>query len=62
MEFLLSGLILGFLTSFHCVGMCGPIAIALPLNGNSKLQKLYGVFWNNQKDKYYSEKRIYVNH
>ena len=42
MEFLLSGLILGFLTSFHCVGMCGPIAIALPLNGNSKLQKLFG--------------------
>ncbi len=42
MEFILSGLILGFLTSFHCAGMCGPIAIALPLNGSNKLQKLFG--------------------
>lgn len=42
MEFIISGLILGLLTSFHCVGMCGPIAIALPLHGNSKTQKLLG--------------------
>lgn len=42
MEFIISGLILGFLTSFHCVGMCGPIAIALPLHGDNKLQKLFG--------------------
>ncbi len=42
MEFIISGLVLGFLTSFHCIGMCGPIAIALPLHGNSKLQKLIG--------------------
>ena len=42
MEFIISGLALGFLTSFHCVGMCGPIAIALPLQGASKVQKLFG--------------------
>lgn len=42
MEFIISGLILGFVTSFHCVGMCGPIAIALPLQGASKAQKLLG--------------------
>ena len=42
MEFIISGLILGFVTSFHCVGMCGPIAIALPLHGASKYQKLLG--------------------
>ena len=42
MEFIISGLALGFLTSFHCVGMCGPIAIALPLHGESKIQKLFG--------------------
>jgi len=42
MEFIISGLILGFVTSFHCVGMCGPIAIALPLHGASKAQKLLG--------------------
>jgi hypothetical protein len=42
MEFIISGLVLGFLTSFHCIGMCGPIAIALPLHGTSKMQKLFG--------------------
>ncbi|OWY20051.1 sulfite exporter TauE/SafE family protein [Sphingobacteriales bacterium UPWRP_1] len=26
---------LGLLGSFHCVGMCGPIALALPFRGNS---------------------------
>lgn len=26
----------GLITSFHCIGMCGPIALALPLNKNSK--------------------------
>ncbi|MEA3478493.1 MAG: sulfite exporter TauE/SafE family protein [Bacteroidota bacterium] len=34
MEYL-SALILGLLGSFHCVGMCGPIAIALPLKHES---------------------------
>lgn len=42
MEFIISGLILGLITSFHCVGMCGPIAIALPLHGSSKGQKVFG--------------------
>ncbi len=28
--------------SFHCAGMCGPIAIALPLHGNTVSQKIYG--------------------
>jgi len=42
MEFIISGLVLGFLTSFHCMGMCGPIALALPLYGNRRLQKLFG--------------------
>lgn len=27
--------IIGFLGSFHCVGMCGPIALALPGSGDS---------------------------
>lgn len=30
MEWILAGLAFGFLGSFHCVGMCGPIALALP--------------------------------
>jgi sulfite exporter TauE/SafE len=28
--------------SFHCAGMCGPIAIALPLHGNSFGGKIFG--------------------
>jgi sulfite exporter TauE/SafE len=42
MVILLSALVLGLMGSFHCAGMCGPIAIALPLHGNSIPQKLFG--------------------
>jgi uncharacterized protein len=42
MTILLSALVLGIMGSFHCAGMCGPIAIALPLHGNTVLQKIFG--------------------
>jgi sulfite exporter TauE/SafE len=42
MVILLSALVLGLMGSFHCAGMCGPIAIALPLHGNSIPQKIFG--------------------
>lgn len=42
MGILITALILGFMGSFHCAGMCGPIAIALPLHGNTVPQKIYG--------------------
>lgn len=32
-------MILGFLGSFHCVGMCGPIAFMLPLSHNNPAKK-----------------------
>lgn len=32
MGFLIAALALGFLGSFHCIGMCGPIALALPVH------------------------------
>ncbi|MBK6444530.1 MAG: sulfite exporter TauE/SafE family protein [Bacteroidetes bacterium] len=32
---LFSAFLVGFLGSFHCVGMCGPIALALPLEKKS---------------------------
>jgi hypothetical protein len=32
------GFFIGFLGSFHCVGMCGPIALALPIGKSSNLQ------------------------
>lgn len=40
--FLIEALILGLMGSFHCVGMCGPIAIALPLNNNTWLTRISG--------------------
>ncbi len=47
MELFLAALSLGFLGSFHCVGMCGPIALALPLNNKSKLARLFGALFYN---------------
>ena len=37
----------GLFSSFHCIGMCGPIAFALPLNRTSKLTIAKGVFTYN---------------
>jgi sulfite exporter TauE/SafE len=31
-QLIISGLVLGFISSFHCVGMCGPIAVILPIH------------------------------
>lgn len=42
MEIVISGLVLGLMGSFHCVGMCGPIALSLPLRGNNLFQKISG--------------------
>lgn len=41
-EIILSGLILGFMGSFHCLGMCGPIVIALPLPQGSWASRIVG--------------------
>lgn len=37
---LLSALALGLLGSFHCVGMCGPIAFMLPVDRSSSFKKV----------------------
>lgn len=37
-----TGFLIGFLGSFHCVGMCGPIALALPFGNQSNLQLIIG--------------------
>ncbi|WP_282036965.1 sulfite exporter TauE/SafE family protein [Saccharicrinis aurantiacus] len=42
MDIVLSGFVLGLMGSFHCAGMCGPIALALPLNGNNNAVKVTG--------------------
>ena len=40
-------LMIGIVGSFHCVGMCGPLALALPLSNNSFTAKLSGAFIYN---------------
>ena len=42
MTILYTALILGIAGSLHCVGMCGPIALSLPLRGGTILQKIWG--------------------
>lgn len=37
---ILAGLGIGLIGSFHCIGMCGPIALSLPIYGKSKVEKL----------------------
>lgn len=37
---LLSAFILGLLGSFHCIGMCGPIAFMLPVDRSNSLKKV----------------------
>lgn len=40
-KMLLSAIILGLLSSFHCVGMCGPIAFILPVDKRNKQRGTY---------------------
>ena len=39
---IIAALSIGFLGSFHCVGMCGPIALALPLPKSTNIQFFLG--------------------
>jgi sulfite exporter TauE/SafE len=38
----LTAITVGFLGSFHCIGMCGPLAMALPHSGNSTSALVFG--------------------
>lgn len=44
---LLTGFVLGLTANFHCLGMCGPIAMAVPLNRKSNLHILAGALTYN---------------
>jgi sulfite exporter TauE/SafE len=46
MEYI-SALIVGLVGSLHCAGMCGPIAIAIPLNNSSWLSRISGTLLYN---------------
>lgn len=41
---LYTALLFGLLGSFHCVGMCGPIAFLLPVDRNNNLKKIGQIF------------------
>lgn len=47
MGFILAAISLGLLGSFHCVGMCGPLALALPIHQSSAGVKVYSIFSYN---------------
>lgn len=38
-QIITSALVFGLLTGFHCIGMCGPIAVALPLKSDTRFSK-----------------------
>ncbi len=46
-QILISGISIGFISSFHCVGMCGPIAISLPVYYLPNHQKFFGILLYN---------------
>ncbi|CAL1521157.1 sulfite exporter TauE/SafE family protein [Chitinophaga sp. MM2321] len=44
---ILTAFILGFIGSFHCIGMCGPIALTLPVQHLDGKRKLAGILLYN---------------
>lgn len=46
-QLIIAALIMGMLGSFHCVGMCGAIALSLPLKDNSDWAKFSGALVYN---------------
>ncbi|MBK6937923.1 MAG: sulfite exporter TauE/SafE family protein [Chitinophagaceae bacterium] len=40
---IIAGLTLGVAGSFHCIGMCGPLSLALPIHHYSKTAKLFAL-------------------
>ncbi|MFT4094530.1 MAG: sulfite exporter TauE/SafE family protein [Niabella sp.] len=42
-----TGLIMGLAGSFHCVGMCGPLALSLPLSNTDKKSRFFSALLYN---------------
>ena len=40
---ILIGLGIGLAGSFHCIGMCGPLALSLPLNNDSRVGRILSI-------------------
>ncbi len=45
--FIITGLVLGAVSSFHCVGMCGAIALSLPVNKVTGLRRTLSIILYN---------------
>ncbi|MFZ9029085.1 MAG: sulfite exporter TauE/SafE family protein, partial [Crocinitomicaceae bacterium] len=43
MTVILAGILLGLTSSLHCIGMCGPIAMAIPIDRTSHGKMLLGI-------------------
>jgi sulfite exporter TauE/SafE len=41
---LLTAIVFGLLGSFHCIGMCGPIAFMLPVDRNNQTKRVLQIF------------------
>lgn len=46
-QLLIAAFMMGILGSFHCVGMCGPLALSLPLDHENNWKKFSGSFLYN---------------
>lgn len=44
---IITGFVLGLISSFHCVGMCGPLALSLPVQHLEKLRQVLAIFLYN---------------
>jgi len=42
-QVIVTGFVLGLISSFHCVGMCGPLALSLPIHHLSKPQQVFAI-------------------
>src|SRR6476619_5309862 len=41
---LYTAFLFGLISSFHCIGMCGPIALMLPVDRNNPVKKVFQIF------------------
>lgn len=46
-SFIIFGFFIGLASNFHCLGMCGPLAFALPIDRSSTLKSVLGVLKYN---------------
>jgi sulfite exporter TauE/SafE len=47
MDLAIAAILFGFLGSFHCIGMCGPIALSLPVHNKTKSEKIIAILSYN---------------